>query len=238
MLPDLKEWEQTRPESSPEIVIFSAGPIEEVREMGLSSIVVHDPNFSVSNAYAAAGTPMGVLVNGEGKIASGVAAGAEAVLQLAGRKASPGQAAAAMPMPQAARAGDAAPPIHLNDVEGKPVDLADFRGRETVVLFWNTGCGFCQQMLPDLKAWTQTKPAGSPDLLVVSTGPVDDIRAMDLNVPVAVDEGFSLGPAYGANGTPIGVLVDGDGKIASVPAEGADAVFALVRSRTTAPFSA
>jgi thiol-disulfide isomerase/thioredoxin len=29
----------------------------------------------------------------------------------------------------------------------------DFRGEESLVLFWNPGCGFCQQMLADLKEW-------------------------------------------------------------------------------------
>lgn len=237
MVSDLKDWEETKPEGSPEIVVFSAGPIEEVREMGLASTVIHDPNFTVSNAYGASGTPMAILVNGEGKLASGVAAGAEAVLQLAGREASPGQAAAP-PMVPASRVGDVAPAIHLKDVDGTAVDLADFLGRETLVLFWNTGCGFCQQMLPNLRAWIQTRAAGSPEILVVSSGPPDEIRAMNLGVPIGVDEGFGLGPAFGANGTPIGVLVDPTGKIASAPAEGADAVLALLRTRTSAPFSA
>ncbi len=35
------------------------------------------------------------------------------------------------------------------------MELEDFRGEETMVLFWNPGCGFCQQMLPDLKAWEE-----------------------------------------------------------------------------------
>ena len=50
------------------------------------------------------------------------------------------------------------------------VELADFRGEETLVVFWNPGCGFCQQMLPDLKEWEARAPENSPRLLLVSAG--------------------------------------------------------------------
>jgi peroxiredoxin len=52
---------------------------------------------------------------------------------------------------QGPKAGERAPKVKLPDLEGKNVKLTDFRGKETLVLFWNPGCGFCEQMLPDLK---------------------------------------------------------------------------------------
>ena len=42
------------------------------------------------------------------------------------------------------------------------VELADFRGEETLVVFWNPGCGFCQQMLSDLREWEQNPPEEPP----------------------------------------------------------------------------
>jgi peroxiredoxin len=54
-------------------------------------------------------------------------------------------------MPEGPVVGTPAPALRLPDLDGREVDLADFRGRETLVLFWNPGCGFCQRMLPDLK---------------------------------------------------------------------------------------
>ena len=53
------------------------------------------------------------------------------------------------------KVGEPAPEVALLDLEGQSVELEDFRGEETLVLFWNPGCGFCQQMLPDLKAWEE-----------------------------------------------------------------------------------
>jgi thiol-disulfide isomerase/thioredoxin len=110
---------------------------------------------------------------------------------------------------------------------GKQVDLVDFRGSKTLVLFWNPGCGFCQRMLDDLKAWEAHLPKGAPKLLVVSTGTVEATQALGLRSPVLLDEGFHAGSKFGANGTPMAVLVDAEGKIASELAAGAPAVLAL-----------
>ena len=55
--------------------------------MGLRSPIVLDkPEMSVGRQFGAAGTPMAVLVDAEGKIASELAAGAPAVLELAGQE--------------------------------------------------------------------------------------------------------------------------------------------------------
>ena len=86
-------------------------------------------------------------------------------------------------------------------------------------------------MLPDPKAWDANPPKGAPKLLVVSSGTVDEIRAMDLRSPVLLDENFSVGPSFGANGTPMAVLIDAKGNIASPLATGAQEVLALARSR-------
>ena len=54
-------------------------------------------------------------------------------------------------MPAGPKVGEPVPKVALPDIEGQTVELEDFRGEETMVLFWNPGCGFCQQMLPGLK---------------------------------------------------------------------------------------
>jgi len=190
---------------------------------------VLDQNFGAGSAFGAIGTPMAVLVDEEGKIASELAAGASAVLALAG--AAQDQAgngsAGGQAIPAARKIGEPAPPVKLPNLKGNTVDLADFRGKKTLVLFWNPGCGFCQQMLDDLKAWEANPPKGAPKLLVVSAGTMEDNRAMGLRSTVVLDQGFSAGLAFGASGTPSAVLVDRKGRIASEVAVGAPAVLAL-----------
>jgi thiol-disulfide isomerase/thioredoxin len=111
------------------------------------------------------------------------------------------------------------------------VNLSDFKGHDTIVLFWNTGCGFCQQMLPALREWETRRPKGAPKLLVVSSGSKDEMRAMGLRSTVVVDAQFTVAPAYGTGGTPTAILVDSTGRIASDMAIGADAIMALANSK-------
>ena len=99
------------------------------------------------------------------------------------------------------------------------------------MLFWNPACGFCQNMLSDLKAWEARRSDQSPRLLVISAGTVDANRAMGLRSRVALDAAFESGRAFGASGTPSAILVDKDGRIASDLAVGAPAVLALAASR-------
>src|SRR5215203_5700488 len=75
-------------------------------------------------------------------------------------------------------------------------------GSETLVLFWNPGCGFCQQMLPDLKEWEENPSEGAPRLLMVSTGTEEANREMTLNSTVVLDQEFAVGRSFGASGTP------------------------------------
>ena len=238
MLDDLKDFEANPPEGAPNLLVVSSGTVAENKAMGLRSTLVLDRNFGVGSAYGANGTPMAVLVDEEGKIASELAAGAPAVLALAGvaqeqanNGSGGGQAAAA-----AASIGDPVPPIKLPDLDGSTVDLADLKDQETLVLFWNPGCGFCQQMLDDLKALEADPPEGAPRILVVSTGTVAENKALGLRSTVVLEQGFATGSAFGANGTPSAVLVDSEGKIASEVAVGAPAVLALAGggSRTEA----
>jgi hypothetical protein len=53
---------------------------------------------------------------------------------------------------------------------------------------------------------------------------------MQLHSRVAVDEALLAGPAFGAHGTPMGVLVDAQGRIASDVVAGARAVMALANA--------
>jgi hypothetical protein len=68
------------------VVSVSTGTVEANQALGLKSTVVLDEGFTVAPKFGATGTPMAVLVDAEGNIASELAAGAPAVLALAGQK--------------------------------------------------------------------------------------------------------------------------------------------------------
>jgi thiol-disulfide isomerase/thioredoxin len=106
------------------------------------------------------------------------------------------------------------------------VDLAA-GGSSTLVLFWNPDCGFCQQLLPDLRLWEADLPRDAHGLLVVSTGTVEANQALRLRAPVVLDADLEVGWSFGVDGTPSAVLVGADGHFESELAVGGLAVRAL-----------
>ena len=243
MLDDLKAWESDPPQGAPKLVVVSRGTVEANHALGLRSPIVLDRGFTTTRAFGITGTPSAVLVDAQGNIASPVAISAPAIRPLIGRPASrsaaPGNGAGMAPTsPSTPKLGDPAPPIKLPDLSRRTVDLADFRGSPTLVLFWNPGCGFCKRMLDDLRAWEADRPKGAPKFLVVSTGDARTNCAMGLRSPIVLDQGFAVGGAFGASGTPSAVLVDAQGKIASDLAVGAPAVLALAKGEAPTPAGA
>jgi peroxiredoxin/uncharacterized membrane protein YphA (DoxX/SURF4 family) len=251
MLPDVGRWQEEHANKLT-LALVSRGEVEEnktkAQEHGLRNVLLQK-DWEVSESYEVRGTPSAVLISPDGKVASPVAGGAEGIrgllsyavgerAQLPMQPQQPqtegqpcpncGKVHAAAPTVEAAqKVGEEAPEVKLPNLEGKTVELADFRGEETLVLFWNPGCGFCQQMLPDLKEWEAHTPEDAPKLLVVSAGSEEANKEMGLTSPVLLDQQFATGRAFGASGTPSAVLVDAEGKVASEVAVGAPGVMEL-----------
>jgi peroxiredoxin len=234
----------------------------KAQEHGLRNVLLQK-DWEVSEAYKIMGTPSAVLIGPDGKVATPVAGGAEGIRALlsyavgeraqlpmqpqqpqaqgqpcpnCGKVHPNGNGAAQQAERMGPKVGEPAPEVKLADLEGEEVSLQeDFRGQESLVLFWNPGCGFCQQMLPGLKEWESGAPAGAPRLVVVSAGSEEANREMGLTSPVLLDQSFATGRAFGASGTPSAVLLDAEGKVASEVAVGAPAVMALARADRTTP---
>ncbi|MGI8580043.1 MAG: TlpA family protein disulfide reductase [Solirubrobacteraceae bacterium] len=119
------------------------------------------------------------------------------------------------------------------DLDGRRVDLDALEGEETLLLFWNPDCGYCDRALPDLREWEEAAE-GARRLLVVSSGSAPANRALGLRAPILLDPGFIAPPAFGASGTPSAVLLDERGRIASEVAAGADEVLDLLGARPRA----
>jgi methylamine dehydrogenase accessory protein MauD len=255
LLPEIGRWQEEHGEKLT-IALISRGTVDENRakssEHGLTSVLLQE-DWEVSEAYQVRGTPSAVLIQSDGTIASPVAGGAESIKGLvahaAGERAqlpmqrqaaqgvpcpNCGKVHAAAPaVPAASKVGEPALEVKLPDLHGNTVELKEFMGEETLVLFWNPGCGFCQQMLPDLREWEANPGEDMPNLLVVSTGPEEANREMGFSSPVVLDDDFSTGRSFGASGTPSAVLVDAEGRIASEVAVGAPAVLELAGTGRT-----
>jgi peroxiredoxin len=139
--------------------------------------------------------------------------------------------------------GSAAPDFALPDLSGTRKALSDFRGKRLLLVFFNPRCGFCARMAPDLAALRTDGAEGRPLPLVVSTGDSEANRTLvaahGLRCPVLLDASpMEVASQYQAHGTPIGYLVDEEGKIASELAIGADALLALAEKGAAGAVSA
>jgi peroxiredoxin/uncharacterized membrane protein YphA (DoxX/SURF4 family) len=248
LLPQVARWQRDLA-SKLVVALISRGDPEanrqKVTEYGLTH-VLQQQDREVAEAYQAYGTPGAVLVRRDGTIGSPVAQGADAIralitsamnlpvlntLAMAAPVSGNGHEGAALPsQPTMPKVGEHVPEFTLRGLDGKHIALADFRGSPTLVLFWNPNCGFCQQMLANLKAWEAKPPKDTPKLLVVSMGTIEENKAMGLRSLVILDQDFTVGRSFGADGTPSAILVDSEGKIASQLAEGVPDVLRLIRT--------
>lgn len=257
LMPEASRWQRDLASSFTLALISRGKPADnraKAAEFGVSTVLLQTDR-EVAESYQSQGTPSAVLIAANGTIGSPLALGADAIRSLISQV-SNGHAHAHPPTPMVVSdgrcpncgqihgtnntngngvathgsvIGQPAPALSLPDLTGATVNLADRRGENTLVLFWNPSCGFCQKMLPDIKAWEASRPFGSPELLVVSTGSVADNEALGFRATVVLDQDFSMGQAFGVQGTPSAVLVDADGRVASVVAVGAEATLALAR---------
>ena len=207
---------------------------------GLVNVLVQHAR-EVSELFKVTGTPAAVLVTRTGEIASAIHAGPDAVRALL-RKSQGKSEAVVLPVhhgvqpparpaissrPPGLPVGWQAPGFDLSDPFGGTVSLTQMRGRPVLLLFWNPGCGFCQRMLEDLKAWELQRPRGAPELVIVASGSAAQNLELGLRSTIALDSAFEVAPQFDAAGTPMAVLIDAQGRVASPLAAGADAVLSL-----------
>ena len=223
LLPAVSRW-QTEHARNLTLAVLSSGDPEAIRaeaeEHNLERVLV-DRDLAVFDMYQASGTPSAVLISRDGQIASYVASGADEIEQLVER------ALTIEPDEDGLPIGAPSPELELLDLDGGHVTLSDPDGGETLVLFWNPGCGFCKSMHDDLRAWERNASAGAPRLLVVSSGDEASSRADGFTSTVALDPDYTAGEAFGAAGTPMAVLLDREGRVASRLVAGGAAVLAL-----------
>ena len=253
MAHEAAEWMTMQP-AGLRVAVISEGSVEEnlAKSEGLDrGSILLQAEREVADAYHAWGTPAALIVEADGTIRSSVAQGAEAIRALvaeAGTKnklrGRPSLLAAAVEIKDEAleptvraELGMPVPALELQLLSGEAANLDQFRKRFTnralLLLFWNPTCGFCQQMLDDLRAWEARSAPEAPALLVLSTGGEEENRMLGLRSEIALDQGSWAASMFGAGGTPMAVLIDSAGRVASEVVGGAEAVFSLAR-RTAA----
>jgi thiol-disulfide isomerase/thioredoxin len=82
--------------------------------------------------------------------------------------------------------GSESPRIVGKDLEGKPLDLSEYRGRVVMVSFWFTGCGPCMDLIPQERRLIETYK-GRPFALLGVCGDESLLEAKKTAASHAID---------------------------------------------------
>jgi peroxiredoxin len=111
-----------------------------------------------------------------------------------------------------------APPLVLQEMTGKTVDLASYRGKPVLINFWATWCDTCRVEMPDLQALHQRLDGKGPVILGVSmdenlAAVAPFVKENKITFPILYSD-RTVSAAYAVRGLPAAYLIDPEGRIA------------------------
>jgi thiol-disulfide isomerase/thioredoxin len=116
-------------------------------------------------------------------------------------------------------AGPALPALELTSLQGRPVNLAAFKGKPTVVNLWATWCPPCVREMPVLHQAQQERPG--VNFVFVNQGEATDkvgawLHARHLPLSnVLIDVNWQAGAAFKQRALPTTLFFDANGRLVS-----------------------
>jgi thiol-disulfide isomerase/thioredoxin len=121
-----------------------------------------------------------------------------------------------------AQSSQRAASLTLRDIHGRPLSLADYRGKVVLINFWATWCPPCRQEIPDLiKMQRQYQKKGLQ--IIGITYPPETLsevrgfaRKLRMNYPIALGTKASKAQFTSSETLPVTVVIDRDGAVRGV----------------------
>nr|WP_021038286.1 thiol-disulfide oxidoreductase ResA [Bacillaceae bacterium JMAK1]AGQ45453.1 thiol-disulfide oxidoreductase resA [Bacillaceae bacterium JMAK1] len=117
--------------------------------------------------------------------------------------------------------GDVAPNFVLQNMEGKQVELHDFRGEGVFLNFWGTYCPPCEEEMPYMEAEHQKYLDEDVEILAVNVGEskltVDRfMKRLQLSFPILLDQNRDVLNQYGVSYLPATYLINQNGEVVHI----------------------
>jgi peroxiredoxin len=124
------------------------------------------------------------------------------------------------PQSEGLEIGQTAPDFTLNNLEGQPVNLSDYRGKVVLMNMWATWCGPCHREAPDMQTFYQ-EYEGRFEILAVN---IAETRAeaqgfvdqYDLTFPVVLDTASRVADLYALEAYPTTYVLSREGVVIDV----------------------
>jgi len=236
LLPNFIEWRQTLSDRLDVIFVSSGASAENQKKFAEleNAPILLDAERKFAISVGGRWTPTALFIDANGKVASHVAAGDQAIVDLVTKieEADLDEPFTYFPgvnhNGRGLKIGMAAPDFSLPDLDGRTVTKQDLLGKKTLVTFWSPTCPHCTSFLDVLREWESTQSNGGPRLMLISDGDADQHKDLGLQAPVLLDEGYRIAAKLGMSGTPSAVLIDETGTIITETGIGAANIRALI----------
>ncbi len=236
LLPEIGQW-QAELKGKLNFVFVSSGKVKENLDKlagdGFKQILLQKDR-EVALLFGAEWTPTAVLVNTDGTVASRTAVGDKAIremFEMVKTQIDDPDVLLIANGGETNSLGKFLPAFSQTDVFDKNITSKDLQGKKTLVTFWSLSCGYCTQMLEDLRNWDKARGVDEPNLLLLSEGEAEPHRNLDLQSPIILDKDRKISNELGMSGTPSAVLINENGKIVSETAIGAEKIWTLIGKR-------
>ena len=111
-----------------------------------------------------------------------------------------------------------APDFELESLDGTKIKLSDLKGKNVIINFWATWCGFCVAEMPDLQKLQDTYKDNDLIVLAVNVGESKEVakKFMEenkLNLMVLLDKDSAVSNRYGLSSFPSTIAINKKGEV-------------------------